>query len=125
MIAFYKFRFYELDQSIEVGEEAEFEFFVDPHYRAAPTAPIHKDMILVFANTVGSEGFVSHLCRIVAINHAELGLVRSISTKGLEYTVTLANGTALKVEAEERPGSIYQGPAVADWTFLVDIEPVF
>jgi hypothetical protein len=125
MIALYKFRFHELDQSIDVGEEGEFTFFVDPHYRAAPTAPIRKDMILVFANTFGPEGLVSHSCRIVAIDHPQLGSVRSISTRGLEYTVTLTNGTAFRVEAEERPGSIQEGPVVADWTFLVNIEPLF
>ena len=124
MLAVYKFRFYELDQPLEVGEEKEFAFFVDPHFAASPGSPISRDMILVFANTLGEKMVVRHRCRIMSISHPALGKVRSIATRGLSYTVTLDDGRRVVVDAEENPGVVEDGPRADDWLFLVEIEPM-
>lgn len=125
MIALYKFRFYELDQAISVGAEEEFWFFVDPHFDAAPSSPISRDMILVFANTVGLRGTVSHRCKIRSITHPSLGKVTRIVTTGFDYTITLEDGRVFVVDAEERAGTLVEGDAVVDdWAFIVDLVQV-
>jgi hypothetical protein len=125
MIALYKFRFYELDQPLEVGAEQEFVFFVDPHYAAIPSAPIQADTVLVFANTLAGPSIVSHPCRITSIEHPQLGSIHSAATSGLDYIVTLQNGHTLVVNAEEYPGRIENGTVqVADWAFIVNVEPI-
>lgn len=69
--------------------------------------------------------------RIVAIRHPELGEIRKIDTRGLDYTITLADGTALLVNAEEDPGKLYEGTpgawveserGVSQWCFEVDFD---
>jgi hypothetical protein len=124
MIALYKFRFYELDQPLEVGDEREFVFFVDPHFSEDLSAPIYPGTVLVFANTlIGST--VSHRCRIVSIWHFSLGSIRGISTKGLDYTLTLEDKTTLLVNAEEEPGHIAGSDRqIDDWAFVVELEPM-
>ena len=124
MLAVYKFRFYELDQPLEVGDEKEFAFFVDPHFAASPLSPISRDMILAFANTLGEKMVVRHRCRIVSISHPTLGKVQSIATRGLSYTVILDDGRRVVVDAEENPGIVEDGPRAGDWLFLVEIEPI-
>jgi hypothetical protein len=125
MIALYKFRFYELDQTIQVGAEGEFLFFADPHYLATPCSPILPDTILVFANTLPGPPVVAHRCRINAIRHLTLGSVRAISTDGLEYSLILEDGATIAVDAEEHPGRTSTPfGTIADWVFLVDVEPI-
>ena len=42
-------------------------------------------------------------------------------TIGLDYTIYLADGTILEVNAEEHPGQIYDSSVVIDdWTFDVE-----
>ena len=127
MIALYKFRFYELDQSLQVGDEREFDFFVDPHFSADLSAPIYPGTVLVFANTLIGAGTptVSHRCRIISIRHPSLGSIRCISTRGLTYTLTLEDNSTLLVNAEEQPGTIEGSDRqIDDWAFVVELEPV-
>ena len=43
-------------------------------------------------------------------------------TIGLDYTIYLADGTVLEVNAEEQPGKIYDSSVlVDDWTFDVEV----
>jgi hypothetical protein len=58
---------------------------------------------------------------IAAIRHPELGAVRKVDTRGLDYTITLADGTELRVEAEETPGVCYERQ-VTGWRFGVEFE---
>jgi hypothetical protein len=127
MIAFYKFRFYELDQALQVGDEREFDFFVDPHFAADLSAPIYPGTLLVFANTLLGPGTptVSHRCRIVSIRHPALGNVRSISTKGFTYTLTLDDSSTVFVNAEEQPGMIEGSDRqIDDWAFVIELQPL-
>jgi hypothetical protein len=126
LLALYKLRFYALDQPIAVGDDTEFTFFVDPHYSAAPESPISRDMILVFANTLESEGIhtIVRRCAIRSIVHSQLGAVRSITPDGFDYRVELESGEILVVNAEEKPGHLDGTDlAVSDWAFVVDLEP--
>ena len=95
---------YELDQPLEVGFTGEFVFWkvVPDHLRCSER--------LVFYNTIWHAGdgvFASG--KIVGIRHHELGEVRKIDTCGLDYTITLVDGTELLVNAEEEPGKLFEG----------------
>ena len=125
MNAFYRFRFYELDQSLTVGEERVFAFFVDPYLSLVEDMRIYDDMVMVFVNSIGRENTFRHRCRINSIYHPELGAVISIDTKGLDYTIILENEQKIVLNAEEEPGKVFDGAKqVSDWAFLVDLTPV-
>lgn len=101
---------YELDQPLEVGVEREFVFWrVVPHY-------LSNSEGLVFYNTLWHEGDgVFGTGRILRIRHLELGDIRNIDTRGLDYTITLVDGSELLVNAEEEPGKMFEGRP-GDWT---------
>jgi hypothetical protein len=128
VLAFYKFRFYALDQPIAVGAEDTFAFFIDPHYGAAPGSAIYRDTVLVFANTLlrlDAADTVSHRCRILSIEHPQLGAVRSIDIVGFDNVVTLSSGLEVVVNAEEHPGRVEnRAGQIEDWVFHVNVEPV-
>jgi hypothetical protein len=87
---------------------------------------------LVLCNTLWHpEDAVVARGTIVAIRHPELGAVRKVDTRGLDYTITLTNGTELTVNAEEEPGKLYErvgeqwresSRVVGDWRFVVEFE---
>lgn len=117
---------YELDPPLEVGQSDQFAFWrMTPDHIRGPER-------LVFYNTLWqSEDAVVASGRIVAIRHPELGAVRKVDTRGLDYTLTLADGTELLVNAEEEPGKLYERTGerwaestrvVSDWRFVVEFE---
>ena len=59
---------------------------------------------------------------IAGIRHQDLGEVRKVDTRGLDYTISLADGSELLVEAEETPGVCYQRRDIKDWRFIVSFE---
>ncbi len=44
-----------------------------------------------------------------------------MDTRGLDYTITLADGTDLRVNAEETPGTCYER-VIRDWRFVIEFE---
>jgi hypothetical protein len=67
--------------------------------------------------------------RIATICHPELGEIRKVDTRGLDYTLTLADGTELLVNAEEEPGKLFErageqwaesARVVSGWRFIVE-----
>lgn len=107
----YKFFWYELDLSIKVGLTDEFYFFKDREPLEFYNGPFYKDEAMSIS------------CRIEKIIHPELGEISEIDTKGLDYTITLANGESLKVEAEEKPGDVYDFRIKPEnWLFDVQIK---
>jgi hypothetical protein len=68
---------------------------------------------------------------IAAIRHSELGAVRKVDTRGLDYALTLTDGTELLVNAEEEPGKLFERAGgqwvalprvVSDWRFVVEFK---
>ena len=68
---------------------------------------------------------------ITSIRHSELGQVQKVDTRGLDYTITLTDGTKLLVNAEEEPGRLYERGeggwvvsrrVVSNWRFVVEFE---
>lgn len=117
---------YELDPPLEVGLTDEFAFWrVVPDHLRGPEP-------LVLYNTLWHpEKAVVARGTIAAIRHPALGAVRRVDTRGLDYTITLADGTELTVNAEEEPGKLYERAGegwresprvVGDWRFVVAFE---
>ena len=94
---------YELDQALEVGLDAEFAFLrvVPEHLRGLQRFVLYNDLL-------HTKDVVFACGKILAIWHAELGNIRKVDTSGLDYTVTLVDGSDLVVNAEENPGKIYE-----------------
>ncbi len=117
---------YELDPHLEVGLNSEFVFWrvVPDHFQCSEQLVLYNDLWRpedgMFANGT-----------IIAIRHPELGDILKVDTRGLDYTITLRDGTELVVNAEEDPGKIYEGKpgawvesqrVVSQWRFEVEFE---
>lgn len=100
---------YELDQSIVVGD-------IDLFY-------LTKDN-LYFENGLSSSGKYENEVKaeILKITHPELGEIRGIITIGLDYSIYLSDETVIIVNAEENPGEIFNPQyVVSEWSFDVQI----
>lgn len=113
---------YECDQTLVVGERREHWFFKDP-------PPAFRAMAdLVFSNglDLASEASIAATGTVASITHATLGAVASIDTTGLVYTMTLEDGTEVRIEAEETPGVAEERrfEGVTDWRLYVVLNDV-
>lgn len=126
MIAAWIPGWYELDQPIEVGMSAEFAF-----WRVVPVE-LRESQRLVFHNDLWHpEEAVVASGTISSITHSELGPIRKIDTQGLDYTIVLADGKEVVVNAEEEPGKIFEfvngewvqsSRQVTTWRFIVQFD---
>ena len=100
-------QWYELDQSIVVGD-------VDWFY-------LSKDK-LYFASGFSGNDDCEVKAKISKITHPELGDIRGIITIGLDYSIYLDDGNIIIVNAEESPGD-FENPEyiVNEWGFDVHI----
>lgn len=108
---------YELDPSIVVGVTEEFVF----HKTAANEA-------LKFYSGAKENDAVKATGTISAIKHNVLGDIESVDAQGLDYTLVLQDGRRLLVNAEEKPGLVYEwvddswqpsDMVITDWTLTV------
>lgn len=113
---------YELDQSLIVGQNQRFWFFQTP-----PLDERDEPIDLVFFNQMSSSANSQvRYARVLDIEHAELGPLQRIDTDGLDYIFYPIEGNEVVVNAEEEPGSIYDGEdlKVTDWSVLVTLADV-
>ncbi len=120
---------YELDPPLEVGQTDEFVFWrVVPDHLRGPERLVLYNTLWDPGDALVARGTIS------AIRHPELGAVRKVDTRGLDYTLTLADGTELLVNAEEEPGKLFEWASgqwqessrvVSDWRFVVEFEALF
>jgi hypothetical protein len=117
---------YELDPPLEVGAEREFAF-----WRAIPNHLLGAERLVLYNTLRRPEEALDAHGRITAIHHPALGDVSRVDTRGLDYTITLADGTKLLVNAEEEPGKLFHRAGdrwaesslvVEDWRFVVEFE---
>lgn len=117
---------YELDQPLEVGLEDEFAF-----WRVVPEGLRGPERLVFYNGLWHPEDGVFACGKISAIRHADFGDIRKVDTRGLDYTITLADGTELLVNAEEEPGKIYEGQfgawteskrVISNWRFEVEFD---
>jgi hypothetical protein len=114
---------YELDQSISVGEVRAFDFFKTPPERIA------NEGLPVFYHGNWDEKcrrlYDTRTVRILGIRHSQLGAIRSIDTNDLDYQFVMEDGGVLQVNAEETPGVVYAvAEPVVDWRVFVELESV-
>ncbi|HEV3439767.1 MAG TPA: hypothetical protein VG122_20545 [Gemmata sp.] len=117
---------YELDPPLEVGLSGEFAFWrVVPDHLRGPEPLALYNTLWQPKDAIVARGM------IVAIWHPELGKIRKLDTRGLDYTITLEDGTELMVNAEEEPGRLFDrvgvqwiesSRIVSNWRFVVEFE---
>ena len=95
---------YELDPQLAVGLEAEFAF-----WRHVPEHLCGLEEFVLYNYLRHPEDELFASGKITAIRHPELGEIRKVDTCGLDYTITLADGTEIVVNAEEDPGKMFEG----------------
>jgi hypothetical protein len=117
---------YELDPCLEVGLKDEFAFWrvVPKHLRGSEELVLYNDL-----SHPGEPMFA--VGKISSIRHPELGEIRKVDTHGFDYTIILADGTEIVVNAEEDPGKMFEGKpgawveskrVVSQWRFAVEFE---
>ncbi len=99
---------YNLDQSLEVGKESEYALF-----RCVPEYLKEFGDHVFFNESYGVTWKPTDVRRVKAmvksITNSVLGAILRIDTsERFDYTITLADGTELLVNAEEEPGKLYE-----------------
>ncbi|VAW72226.1 hypothetical protein MNBD_GAMMA12-1658 [hydrothermal vent metagenome] len=111
MKCIYVMDWYELDQSVVVGQVGVFYFLENsepPQFYCGLFSNANSEL---------------RSCKIYSIHHPELGQIRELNTKGLDYTITLVNGKSFEVNAEEEPGKVFGFPMQPkDWKFEIDVK---
>lgn len=113
MVVKWKPAWYELDQSVVIGD-------IDLFY-------LSKDKRYFFNGFMGNND-CEIKAEITGISHPELGAVKGIIAIGLCYSLYLSDGNEILVEAEEDPGRIigckYPIKEVKEWDFDVQIRMI-
>lgn len=117
---------YELDQTLILGERKKYWFFHEPPVRRGDTNNEEAD--LVFFNQLdSSENCFVRYARIVEMVHPQLGPLLRIDTDGLDYIFYPVLGEEVVVNAEEAPGTTYNEQAnlmIDDWSVYVKLAEV-
>jgi hypothetical protein len=116
---------YEMDIPIEVGQIEYFEFYLNTpiFYLNAPECHDSVGLPIFLNGAEKRDRYLRHKRKIISIFHTELGNVQKIDTTGLDYTITLTDGTQITVNAEESPGFISDDrKPIEDWRFWVNME---
>ncbi len=117
---------YELDPQLEIGLEGEFIFF-----RNVPDHLKGPEELVLYNSLFSPNEMMFATGRITAIRHPELGVIRKVDTRGLDYTITSSDGTMLIVNAEENPGNIFENDQgrwvesqrqVTSWRFCIEFD---
>ena len=111
---------YEMDQTLVVGERRRFWFFQEsPPYESQSAS--RQDFELVFFNQLDSSANCQvRFAKILEIKHEKLGLMSRIDTDGLDYIFTPIDGEKIIVNAEEEPGTTYDDDLeIDDWSVAV------
>ena len=116
---------YELDQTLVVGEQKRFLFF-QSNPSQEEIGPLPDDVDLVFFNQLDSSANSEvRFMKILEILHPQLGLLSRIDTDGMDYIFSPIDGNEIVVNAEEEPGTTYEeGLDVDDWSVVVTLMDV-
>lgn len=114
---------YELDQSLVVGERQKFWFFQTPPDECKT---LGENVDLVFYNQLDStRNCTVRYAKVVEMHHPQLGQLLRVDTDGLDYIFFTTEGEEIVVNAEEEPGTTYQGNFdVDDWSVFVTLAEV-
>ena len=115
---------YELDPILEVGAFGEYGF-----WRNVPDELRGPEELVLYNTLMHEDDVVWAAGTIAAIRHPDLGPLRKADTRGLDYKLTLHDGTQLLVNAEESPGELHEqhgsgwkrsARTVREWRFVVE-----
>ena len=114
---------YELDQTLVLGERQKFWFFQTPPDECQAMA---EEVDLVFYNQLDSTKNCNvRYAKIVEMHHPELGQLLKIDTDGLDYIFFPVDGEEIVINAEEEPGLAYDSELVVnDWSVFVKLADV-
>lgn len=114
---------YEMDQSLVLGVERRYWFFIEPPFDLSGW---ERPIDLVFYNQMGTgDGAEIRFATVTEIWHPELGTLDGIDTDGLDYVFARPGAEPVIVNAEESPGRTEQEDLVIeDWSVLVTLENV-
>lgn len=117
---------YELDQSLVVGDREKFWFFqTPPHSILLPDDESQLGELVFFNQLDSDRNCVVRYARIEEIYHPQLGALVQIDTDGLDYIFFSADGREYVVNAEEDPGIAYDSDVdVKDWSVAVKLSDV-
>ena len=113
---------YKLDQSLIVGQRQKFWFFAKP-----PSDDDQPFVDFMFFNQMTTSANAQIRYAVVRdIEHAELGPLQRVDTEGLDYIFYPVDGTGYVVNAEEKPGAIYDEKelVINDWSVIVTLADV-
>ncbi len=119
---------YELDQTLTLGEMQKLWFFQTP-----PEAILHEGVGIgeatpdyVFFNQLDSTTNCQiRFARVTEMIHPQIGPLTRIDTDGCDYLFFPVDGEEIVVNAEENPGQSYDEDLnVSDWAVHVMIEDV-
>lgn len=124
MLAAYFFRFYAMDQSIQIGEKGTFSFFRDPYWpRDLEISEIPQYATLVFNNVIDPRiQSIDIECTISKITHPDFGIVKKIEINAGQYRIETEKGEIL-IDPEEQIGATNRPELkVSGWLFFVQID---
>lgn len=114
---------YELDQTLMIGERQKFWFFQNPPVESQSSG---QDFDFVFYNQSDSgKNCCVRYAKILEMRHPEIGQLLRVDTDGLDYIFFPIEGEEIVVNAEENPGSTSETKVqVADWSVFVVLTDV-
>lgn len=114
---------YELDQTLTLGQRQKLWFFEDPPEALQKQ---HPDAQFVFFNQIdATENCQVCFGQVMRMVHPVLGELMKIDTDGCDYIFFPVDGEEVVVNAEESPGEAYtDGLEIEDWTVRVWLEQV-
>lgn len=114
---------YELDQTLVLGQRQKFWFFQTPPDECKAMA---EEVDLVFYNQLDSTKNCNvRYAKIVEMHHPQLGQLLRVDTDGMDYIFFPVEGEEIVINAEEEPGSAYDNNVdVDDWSVYVKLAEV-
>jgi len=114
---------YELDQTLALGEKQKLWFFQTPPDGIATG---EKTPDFIFFNQLDSTTNCQvRFARVVEMVHSQIGPLTRIDTDGCDYLFFPVDGEEIVVNAEEEPGQVYDEKLNIDqWMVHVTLEDV-
>lgn len=114
---------YELDQTLAVGDRQKFWFFETP---PGDVETLGENIDLVFYNQLDSSSNCTvRYATIDELHHPQLGQLLRVDTDGQDYIFFPVDGEEIVVNAEEEPGTIRDGSiGVTDWSVRARLSDV-
>ncbi len=114
---------YELDQTLALGERQKVWFFQTPPDEVAVDGPTPD---FIFFNQLDSTTNCQvRFAKVVEMLHPILGPLAKIDTDGCDYIFFPVDGEEVVVNAEEDPGNTYdENLNIDQWTVFVKLEDV-